>query len=67
MRAERSEQLRKETKQRKADKKRADADQKSPMAQSYIIIAGLMNRLLDHGLLSGPNAITMPTDIDASD
>ena len=67
MRAERSEQLREETKQRKASKKQADADQKSLMAQSYIVIAGLMNRLLDHGLLSGPNAITMPTDIDACD
>ena len=67
MRAERSEQLREETKQRKASKKQADADQKTLMAQSYIAIAGLMNRLLDHGLLSGQNDITMPTDINAPD
>ena len=67
MRAERSEQIREETKQRKANKRQTDANQKSLMAQSYIAIAGLMNRLLAHGLLSGPNAIAMPTDIDVSD
>ena len=67
MRAECSEQLREETKQRKANKRQTDANQKSLMAQSYIAIAGLMNRLLDHGLLNGPNAIAMPTDIDVSD
>ena len=67
LRAERSEQIREETKQRKADKRQTDANQKSLMAQSYIAIAGLMNRLLDHGLLIGPNAIAMPTDIDVSD
>ena len=52
MRTERSEQLREETKQRKANKKRADADQKSLMAPSYVAIAGLIK--IDEQRLGSP-------------